>query len=251
MLRTVSALMLREMSTRYGRSPGGYVWALLEPIGGILILGIGLSLLVRVPPLGTSFFLFYATGFIPFQLYQNVSHMVARSINFSRPLLLYPAVTWVDAVLARFLLNALTSAMVCYIILSGLLIVVDSRTTLEFGPILLSVALALCLGLGIGVLNCALMGLVRVWDQVWSIATRPLFLASGVLFLYEDMPSSVQTVLWYNPLFHITGLMRTGFYPTYEAAYVSVLFVCLTSALCLALGIVLLSRHHRDILNDS
>ena len=44
--RTVSALMLREMSTRYGRSPGGYAWALLEPVGAIIVMAIGFGLML-------------------------------------------------------------------------------------------------------------------------------------------------------------------------------------------------------------
>ena len=107
--RVILALMLREMSTRYGRTPGGYIWALLEPLGGVLILAIGFSLLVRSPPLGTSFILFYATGMMPFDLFQKVSNATAKSLRFSRPLLAYPAVSWIDTLLARFLLNTLTS----------------------------------------------------------------------------------------------------------------------------------------------
>lgn len=56
-MRSVSALMLREMSTRYGRTPGGYIWAILEPLGMIIILGLAFALLVRVPAMGTSFLL--------------------------------------------------------------------------------------------------------------------------------------------------------------------------------------------------
>ena len=37
MVRTVIALMLREMSTTYGRTPGGYVWALMQPLGSIIV----------------------------------------------------------------------------------------------------------------------------------------------------------------------------------------------------------------------
>ena len=36
-LRCVIALMLREMATTYGRSPGGYLWVMLEPIAGIAL----------------------------------------------------------------------------------------------------------------------------------------------------------------------------------------------------------------------
>ena len=30
--RAIGALILREMATSYGRSPGGYIWAILEPV---------------------------------------------------------------------------------------------------------------------------------------------------------------------------------------------------------------------------
>ena len=238
------------MATRYGRSPGGYVWAVLEPLGGVLILAIGMSLIVRTPALGTSFILFYATGFLPFNVYQSLSNMVGRSINFSRSLLFYPAVTWVDAVVARFLLNALTSVLVMFVLFTALLALLDVNVLLDFEPILLSTGLAMFLGLGIGVLNCALFGLFPVWMQIWSIATRPMFLVSGVIFLYDGMPQLAKDILWYNPLMHITGLMREGFYPTYTASYVNVTFVVAVSMIALFFGIVLLGRYHRDILNN-
>ncbi len=247
-LRTVLALMLREMSTRYGRSPGGYIWAILEPMGGVLILAVGFSLLLRNPPLGNSFILFYATGFVPFILYQNVSNTVARALTFSKPLLQYPIVTWIDPIIARFVLNALTSILVGYIVLFGVLMMTESRALLDVGPIVEAVGLLLLLSLGVGMLNCALFGLIDAWEVIWSVLMRPLFIASGVLFLYEDMPRGVQEILWYNPLFHITGIARTGFYPTYEASYASGLFVVGFSLIVLFLGTVLLHRYHRDIL---
>lgn len=249
--RAVMALMLREMSTRYGRSPGGFLWAVLEPLGFVMILGMGLSLLVRTPPLGSNFFLFYATGFMPFMVYQNVSLFVARSIIFSRPLLLYPVVTWVDAMIARFILNGLTGILVTYIMLAGILAVTDTRSVLNLPPIVLAMALALLLGLGIGALNCALIGLITSWDLIWSIASRPLFLASGVIFIYDDLPQAVQSILWFNPLMHVAGYMRMGFYPMYNADYTSMAYVIGFSLVTLTFGLLLLHRFNKDILNES
>lgn len=249
-LRVVLALILREMSTRYGRSPGGYIWALLEPLGGIMILSIGFSLIVRTPPLGNSFIIFFATGFVPFSLYQSLSNSVTQSISFSRKLLFYPAVTWVDAVAARFLLNLLTGIMVGYIVLIASIWVAEGGVTLKIGPAVTSMALAAAIGLGIGVLNCAITGLISTWGLVWSIINRPLFLASGVIFLYDDLPRMAQEILWYNPLMHVTGLMRSGFYPSYTAEYVSVTYCAGFAMITLALGVVLLGRYHRDILNN-
>ena len=250
-LRTISALMLREMSTRYGRSAGGYVWAILEPISAVLLLAIGFSLLVRAPSLGNSFIIFYASSFLPFNAYQQISLFVSRSIDFSKPLLFYPAVSWVDAVLARFILNALTNIMVTYVVLLLFFQMTETRALVEIGPILLSMLLALGLGFGLGVLNCVLSGLFPTWPMIWSIVTRPLFLASGIFYIYEDMPRTVQDFMWFNPLIHITGLMRTGIYPTYSPQYISISFVVAVTLVTSAFGLLLLARYHRDILQNN
>jgi len=248
-IRTIAALILREMSTRFGRTPGGYVWAIAEPLAGILVLSLAFSLVMRTPSLGTSFILFYATGYMPFNLYQNLSNQVARAITFSKPLLQYPSVTWVDAVLARFLLNSLTGILITILLLTGILAVIDSRTILYLPPVVIATALAMLLGLGVGVLNCAIIGLFPIWEMAWSIITKPLFIASGIFFLYDTMPPLARDILWYNPLIHIIGLMRTGFYPTYTAAYVNIPYVLSIALGLLALGLILLGRYHRDILN--
>ena len=250
MPRTIFALILREMSTRYGQSAGGYFWALLEPLGAIVILAGGLSLLIHHPSLGTSFFLFYATGFLPFSLYQSVMNAVSRSLNFSRPLLMYPAVTWADALIARAILNTLTEIMVIYVLFTGIFLFIDTNTSISLLPILMALALATLLAIGVGSVNCLLIGIFPAWEQVWSIITRPLFLVSGVLFLYEDLPRSVQAILWYNPLLHVIGEMRKGFYPSYTADYVSPAFVVGLSLSLTALSFVFLRRYYRDFLNE-
>lgn len=248
-LRTIAALMLREMSTRYGRTPGGYVWAILEPLAAILFLSLGFSLLIRTPSLGTSFLLFYASGYLPFSLYQTLSNAVARALMYSRPLLKFPAVTWIDALLARLILNSLTGLLVAALLFFGIMAVTEHRAVLDLPPVVLAFGLSILLGFGVGAINAVLMGLYPLWEVAWSIITRPLFIASGVLFIYEDLPRVAQDILWFNPLMHITGLLRTGFYPSYEAAYVSIAYVVGCSLVLLALGLVLMGRFHRDILN--
>lgn len=243
------ALILREMSTRFGRTPGGYIWAVLEPLGAILILSVGFSLVLRSPSLGNSFLLFYASGYLILSLYQNVSQMVARSLIFSKPLLVYPRVTWLNAILARFLLNTLTNVMVAYLLLSLTLAMVDTRIILNAVPMIGAIAMTSVLALAVGTLNCALFGLFPAWENIWGIVTRPLFLASGIFYIYEDLPILAQDILWWNPLLHLTGLMRAGLYHNYRPDYVNLTYVASVSVVVLALGLLLLRRHHKDILN--
>lgn len=248
-VRTTGALILREMTTRFGKTPGGYIWAIVEPFGAILLMALAFSLLVQSPSLGTSFFLFYATGYLIFNLYQTVSMFVSRAITFSKPLLFYPSVTWVDAIMARFFLNTVSGIIVICFILSGAVFFGDAHVIVTIGHCINAIILAAILGLGIGTLTCFLIGVFPLWNIIWGIVTRPLFLASGVMFTYEDLPTGVQNILWYNPVLHITGIMRMGFYPMYNPTYISYPYIILIALITLTLGLLLLRRNYRKILN--
>lgn len=246
--RAILALMLREMGTTYGRSPGGYLWAILEPVAGIALLSAVFSLLVRNPQLGISFAMFYATGMIPFILFNDIQGKVATSLLYSKQLLTYPTVTFIDAILARFFLNLITQLIVAYAIFTGCLLIFETRVTLDLPVLFTAVGLAGYLGLGIGALNAFLFTRFQVLQRAWSIMMRPMFLLSGILILFETVPQPYRDWLWYNPLIHIVGLMRSGFYPTYDANYVSIYYLLFISTGCLALGLLLLRRHYQDLL---
>ena len=247
-MRVIAALILREMATRYGRSPGGYLWAFLEPLGAIIIMSYAFALLLRVPSLGTSFLLFFTAGYLPLQVYATVSRTTESSLTFSKALLRYPVVSWIDAVLARFILNGLTVSLVTYILLFGIIIVTETRSVLNFVPLFQAVGLALLVGLGVGAFNCVMSGFFPLWERVWQIGTRPLFLASGIFYIYEDLPQLAQDILWFNPLIHITGLMRTGVFTTYHPEYISKTYVVFFGVVFLFFGVLFLRRFHRELL---
>ena len=246
--RSVSALMLREMTTRYGRTPGGYLWAILEPLGMIVLLGFAWSLLARSPSIGTSHLLFKGTGFLVLHTFTMLGGQVGKALSFSKPLLRYPRVTWVDAIVARFLLNTMVAFTATFLILTGIIIYEGIDTLLRWGPLFAAMGLAAALGLGVGCLNAYLFIRFPVWQQIWAILTRPLFIISGVILIYEDMPLIAQKVLWYNPVLHLTGLMRDGFYPMYRPDYISFVFIGLCIVLPMVTGLLLLRRHHRELL---
>ncbi len=248
-MRAVVALILREMNTTYGRSPGGYLWEILQPVAGIAFLTAIFSAGFRSPPLGSNFAIFYATGILPFYFFSSVSGKLAQSLNFSKQLLAYPSITYIDALLARFILNALTQLLVSYIVLAGILALYETRTTLVLDKIALAYAMAAVLSLGVGTVNCFLMSMFPIWQQFWSIITRPIVIVSGVIFLYEGVPEPLRSYMWYNPLIHVTGEMRSAFFVSYDAPYVSPLYVFTLSLILLVFGLLFIRRYHRDILN--
>ena len=66
--------------------------------------------------------------------------------------------------------------------------------------------------------------------------------------LEEQLPiigrsPAMQEILWYNPISHIIGEMRAGFYGAYRADYVSYLYVFGLGLTLFAVGAYLLRRH--------
>ncbi len=246
-LRTIAALILREMTTRYGRSPGGYAWMILEPVAGIAMLSIVFSLGFRYPPLGHNFPIFYATGLIPFFMFNTVSTAMAQAINFSRQLLVYPRVTFIDAMVARLVLNVLTQLLIFCLVIAGLLLVFDTRTTLDIPKILLSFSMLIVLAAGIGTLNCFLMLRFVLWQSVWSILTRPLLFVSGVLILPEAVPEPYRGWSMWNPILHPICEMRAAFYHGYDPSYIDPPYVFGIGLVSGAMGLLFLRRYYRDI----
>ncbi|WP_114294774.1 ABC transporter permease [Pseudosulfitobacter sp. DSM 107133] len=246
--RSVVALIMREMSTSYGRSPGGYAWAVIEPAAGIALLSLVFSAGFRNPPVGISFPMYYATGMLPFMMFNDIHGKIATCLMFSKQLLAYPTVTFVDAIMARFILNMVTLLLVGYIIFSGCLLLFETRTTLDLPVIIQSYALAAFLALGVGTLNAYTFTRFNVVQRFWSILMRPMFLISGVLLPLNAIPQPYRDYLWYNPLVHVVGLMRAGFYGTYDASYISIPYVVGISLACFAMGLLLLRRYHQDLL---
>jgi capsular polysaccharide transport system permease protein len=247
-LRAIAALVLREMATTYGRSPGGYLWAILEPVVGVAVLTVVFSLAFRNPPIGANFALFYATGLLPIMIYTSLTTKMGMSIRFSRPLLAYPKVSFFDAIFSRLILNALTQVVVFIVVMSGLIWVFDLRVILDYGAIALSLAMIIALGGAIGTLNCFLMSRFPVWQQVWSILNRPMFIISGVFFLVDEVPEPYRSVLLINPVAHCLSLMRAGFYATYDAQLVSPTYVFLVAIVAMFFGVLLLYSFGRSLL---
>jgi len=246
--RTILALLLRQMSTTYGRNPGGYLWAVLEPALGILLLTAIFSAGFRSPSLGTNFAIFYASGYMPYMMWQKTATALGTSLRSAKNLLTFPRVTIVDALAARFFLEVMTQLLVSYIILTAIILMYDTRTVLKMPELITAYLMAMALGLGIGILNAFLITRFPLWRTAWGIVTRPLVLVSGVIFLHERVPQPYREWLEWNPLVHVTGMARRAFYISYHATYVDPVYVFTISGVTALIGAVFLRRYHRDIL---
>lgn len=249
-VRVIAALLMREVSTTFGRSSLGYLWAVLEPIGIIVVFTLAFSIIFKQPPLGDNFPLFYATGYLPFGMYNTAQSKISSSIAQNKALLFYPAVTHTDVVLGRFILITLTEFTVALIVFSGLLIYSGMNYVASFPHVFVALGLALMLGASVGLMNATLFEIFPSWRNIWKILTRPMFFISTIFYVFDTLPSDFQAILWWNPLVHIIGTLRVGFYPEYEGAYISWLYVIMLSLVLMTIGLINLRTSNKFIINN-
>lgn len=247
-MRVLFALVVREMSTKFGRSWGGYLWAIVEPLGGIFLLTFIFSLALRKPPLGTNFALFYASGVVPFFLFNKVTGSVSGAINSNRGLLTYPVVQPLDAVFAKFITDFLTMFVIGVILFSAIILWNGLPVSLDVAAIFNGYLLMGLLGLGFGTMNCVIHGFWPTWRHIWNVLTKPLFFVSGMFYTFELMPPKAQAWLWWNPLIHGVGLMRSGLYSSYDPDYINVAYVLVVALSLFVVGAYLLRRHGTRLL---
>ncbi|HMO07152.1 MAG TPA: ABC transporter permease [Paracoccaceae bacterium] len=248
-LRTIGALVLREMSVTNGRTALGYLWEVMEPVAGILVLTVAMTVVFRAPPLGSNFALFYASGLLPFIAVVDTANKVANALRAARPLLAYPGVTWLDAILARFLLSVLTKTAVTAGVLAGIVVLFGLSPLFDPVALVAALAAAFVLALTIGLANCVLFHLFPAWEKAWAVVNRPLFLVSAVIFTFESVPEPMRGWLWWNPLVHVVAMMRHGIYPTYKWDYAEPLYLAGIAAVLVPVSLFVLRRHWRRLVN--
>lgn len=245
-VRVMRALFRREMLTRFGRTPGGYVWAIVEPLAFIFVLTAVFSLLAKMPPLGSSFVLFFATGYMGFMFYRATADFASQGVQFNKALLNYPTVTPYDTVVARASLQYLTNYTVSLLVFAGVFFVLELPVHIDVMLLFVTTLGATILGIGMAMTNAVLFMLYPIYERFFAIVNRPLFLISGVFFLPESLPNEVQAVLFYNPLAHYICLFRMAFYPEYHSTFLSLEYVWFWTIGLAFIGLAALTRHrHR------
>ncbi|ASY60255.1 ABC transporter permease [Sinorhizobium sp. CCBAU 05631] len=249
-IRVVGALLVREMATRFGSKPGGYVWALLDPAAHILLMTFIFRAIARAPALGTSFVLFFATGYIAFQFYQAMTSYLNSAVRANKALLSYPNVAPIDTIVARFILQVCTTTLVAVIVLGTIVATMRVDTNLHWPAILEAIAMACLFGLGVAMINAVLFLKYPLYEQVFSIVNRPLFLISGVFFLPDSIPAPYRDLVLINPLVHVIMGFRKGFYPEYRAIGLDMTYLYGIAFLTLFAGMLVFTLSRKTLRNE-
>ncbi len=237
--RVISAIILREVRTRFGRHQLGYLWAFAESLFWVLTFtgihyAIGSS-----PPAGMDILAFFATGIITFIMFRStVTHAMASIIG-NRPLLFYPQVRPQDIAFGRALLEGATLFAVFVGLLGANAVWQGELRVEDTLRVLTGLGSAWLLGVGLGMCFLGISVFFPATERLVPILMRPMFFISGLFFTANDLPSELRAYLLYNPLLHAVELVRDGWFYEYEARYLDVPYLAVWILVSLYFGLLL------------
>lgn len=218
--RVISALVLREIITRFGRKGLGVIWLVLEPMLFTLALtalwyAIKLDQVSDIPIIA-----FSITGWMSFLMWRNAAGRCLNAIEANTALYYHRNVRVQDIFTSRLLLE-LAGSTAAFALLIGLMVALDLMSLPQDW---LKVALAwLLLGwfaIALGFLLGGLSHLSDHFTRFWRIFSIVLMIMSGKFFMVHWLPEGAQQVVLWLPMVHGLEMLRDGYWgqivPTYQ-----------------------------------
>lgn len=235
----IRALLNREVATRFGEYRLGFFWMLLEPLLGVIVVGLVIGPLAArsVPEIPYPFFLL--NGFLLLKLFTGPMFSAINAIGSNQGLLVYPSVKPLDPFLARFVFDLMTTvfSFTLFCLIGVWLGVEVSLGSLHI--LAATYMLTWFLGCGFGLIFGVAAAYYNEVEKIVPALLRPLLFISAVLYPTAQLPDSTQHLLFHNPLVHTIELARKALFPHYYVAWANLTYPAVFAVIVLSLGLTL------------
>ncbi len=246
----INALLKREVTTKFGEYRLGFFWMLLEPLVGVLVVGVILGTIAArtVPEIPYSFFVL--NGMLLLKLLTGPMNTGMNAVGANQGLLVYPTVRPLDTFIARFLLQLLNT-LFSFLLFCIIAMWIGIGLSFDNLDILFVCYLITWLsGCGLGLILGVVAAHFRETDKVLMVVQRPLIFVSAVLFPISVVPPGMQKYLLYNPVVHTIELSRWAMFPHYHAEGCNLTYPAVFAIIVLSVGLTLF-HGNRNFLSQS
>ncbi|OHV16415.1 ABC transporter [Methylorubrum extorquens] len=213
-LRVLSALMLRDMRSRFGGNYWGYLAQVLWPCAHLAILVGAMTYRGMKSPMGDDIMVFVASGALPALAFQYISREVMKGYMVHKPLTYFPQVKKFDTVVARILVEIVNSFLGLMLVLLVLICFGSNPVPDDLTTSILGYLAAIGLGIGLGTINVGICSVFPGWALGYILVTLTVYITSGVYFMACYMPEQIYTLMKWNPVTQIIEWVRLGYDPT-------------------------------------
>ena len=245
--RVIGALLIRELTTRFGRENIGFLWMMVEPLLFAVLVGIMWSVM-RADEHGMNVISFIVTGYIPLTLFRHSVTRAIKAFSANGSLLYHRQIKIFDIIMVRFLIEMI-GGMMAYFFIAVVLIAVGyfpvpaNIGLLIAGWLLYSLfTFALCLILA------PLSEVSEVLEKFIPVTTYIMIPFSGTFNMVSWLPPKLREVLLWSPPVNAMEMMRSGVFGDTVSPFYDPLVPLGVSLVLLPLGLVLCRRVRRRLI---
>lgn len=245
-VRVIGALMLRELTTRFGRENIGFLWVMAEPLLFAVLVGVLWRVMKGPTDFGVDIFAFVVTGYIPLVMFRSSVNRALKTFTVNGGLMYHRQIKVLDLLLVRFLIE-LIGHMMAYLFI-GIVLGVFGVFPMphDIGFVILGGAYYAIFTFSIIVIVAPLSELSEVVEKIVPVTTYIMIPLSGSFFLVSALTPTVAEAMLYSPPVHAMEMMRYGIFgPSIDPhfAYFYPLAVCLPLAVIGLLLCRMVRRH--------
>ncbi len=245
--RVIGALMIRELTTRFGRENLGFLWMMIEPLLFASLVGI-LWLFMKGSVLhGISVMTFCVSGYIPMVLFR---HSVSHSIGLFKAnmsLMYHRQIKIVDFILVRFLIEFIGHIMAYLFIATLLFLLGIFPYPYDLGFMLLGWLYYSLFTLSVCFVLAPLSEFSEVLEKFVPVTIYIMIPFSGAFQMESWLTPNVREILLYSPSVHGMEMMRYGIFGHHVTPYFDYTYPLAVSLGFLVVGLILCKRVRRTL----
>lgn len=247
--RVIQALMLRDLRTRFFNHGFGFLVVIIMPLMHMAFIVVIQFFIGRTAPYGNSIILFTATGVVSPIVVMYIARFMVISLLMNRPLLSYPPVTMGDVLIARSILEGLAACCGVALIIFVLTLLGEDAMPQDPFKALTAFGAIVYLALGMGILNGLIAMIYPGWATAFTFSLILYYIMSGALFVPDQLPEQLQSIVYWNPVLHGTEWLRQAYFPSYGRFVFDKTYMLSFASLSLVAGLIMERYARRPLLD--
>jgi capsular polysaccharide transport system permease protein len=243
--RIVAALLMRELTTRYGRDDIGFLWVIAEPL--IFASAVAALWSVARPPFenGIQVIPFTITGYLPLILVRQTINFSVSGVRVNEPLLYHRQITPLHIFMGRFGIEFLGVSLAYVVIALALNFLGLMDPPKDLSMVVEGWLLLAWMAFGLAMTMCALGMLFEFAERIVLVITYILIPLSGAFYMASMLPPVGRRYVMYIPFIHCFEWMRGGFFGESVKIYHNIPYAMGCSAIFTLFGLIMMQAARR------
>ncbi|WP_347302385.1 ABC transporter permease [Croceibacterium sp. TMG7-5b_MA50] len=248
--RVIHALMIRELTTRFGRENIGFLWIMVEPLLFAGLVSLVWRIMIGPEEHGLEIAAFVISGYLPLTLFRHCVGRSAAVFQANGSLVYHRQVKILDFMVVRLLIELL-GGMMAYLFIAIVLVPFDQFPLPEnMGLLILGWMLYFLVTASICLIIAPLSEMSEVLEKFLPVTTYIMIPFSGTFTMASFLTPSIREALMWSPFVHCMEMMREGIWGDEVRTYYDTLFPIVFAMILLPFGLVLCRRVRRTMTVD-